>query len=162
MWRDHQELPPFPREDVALVLHPSLRELRLHLALEPGARLDEVMPPPDEVPDLPGLLVRHVGLGYHVRPQQVHQRPRVDLVRLHLCVGDGLHHQRMRDLHVVSLLLQHVADVLMVVPGLHDDARICAVEEFQYLFFVLRHLRLPHHLSSVVLEDALYRFLVQV
>ena len=68
----------------------------------------------------------------------------------------------MCDGDVVPFFFEYVVDVLMVVSRFHDDLRLGTVEESEDAILVLAQLRFPDDLSLIILQDALYRFLMQV
>jgi hypothetical protein len=85
----------------------------------------------------PGPVVSNPGLGQEVRGQQLGQDPRVDLVRLHLRLGDRSRLARVRHHHLCDERAQHRRDGVAISSGLQGDL-VIGLERRRPLTQVLR------------------------
>ncbi len=130
---------------------------RVNLVLQSRAVADELGSPTYLAPELLGRLIGHPHLRQEPRRVELRQHGGVDLVRLHLGVGDGAGAQRIRDHDAARVAVQHAHDRVRVPGRLEDHLvrrRETVREDLHRLPGELDTARVPDH---PVLPDRHFR-----
>jgi hypothetical protein len=100
-----------------------LGQHRVHLIFAAGPQVHELLPVARQLPELPHLSRGDPGLGQPAHPQQVSQIRCVTLIVFDPAVGERLHAQRMRQVHLGARRGQGVRRPVPPVRGLQDHLR---------------------------------------
>jgi hypothetical protein len=107
-------------------LDAELGQHRVDLVLAAGAQRDQLAAVAGDLPQLADLLRGDPGLGQPAHPQQVGQVAGVQLVVLDPAAAEGLHPQRVRQVHLSAGGRQRVRRPVPAVAGLQHRSRVRA------------------------------------